>query len=105
MTAMSPDDIASARFPTRTRGYDRSTVDDFLERVAQDYRRALGQAPALEPYRRLGDEVGGFLQHAHEAAERMVAEAEATRVEADQELRAARRTGESAIDKARKEGR
>jgi DivIVA domain-containing protein len=88
----SPEEIESASFPTRPRGYDRADVRAFLGRVADAHRRALEAGRAPRPMRELGEEVGGFLQHAHEVAEAMRREAESHLQEAVRDADAARRS-------------
>jgi DivIVA domain-containing protein len=93
---LTPEEIESASFPARGRGYDRKAVHEFLARVAHEYRSALQTARESEPYRAVGREVGEFLQHARDTADDM-------RARADQELLAARREAESIVDRAGQE--
>src|SRR5437588_5695292 len=91
-----PDDpvpeVASVEFPIVLRGYDRLAVDAYVKRTSQlvaelqatrspeaAVRRALG---------RVGEEVSGILQRAHETAEQITAQ---SRIEADERLEGARR--------------
>jgi DivIVA domain-containing protein len=96
MAPLTPEEIEATRFPTRARGYDRHAVDAFLAEIAAELRRASG-AP-VQPLRQLGEEVGEFLQHAKDVAERL-------RVQAEQDLDAARRGAETLLERAREERR
>jgi DivIVA domain-containing protein len=96
MTAMSPEEIETASFPTRADGYDRGSVEEFLKRVADAFRRGGEESLGVDPYRRLGKDVGALLQHAHEAAERM-------RQEAEQALWVAEREAQTTVESARQE--
>jgi DivIVA domain-containing protein len=85
---IGPEDIENVTFPTSLRGYDRDSVDIFLQEVASAYEAAtneLNAARAQKPYRSLGEEMGDLLQHAKDSAEetKRTAESEA-RVVLDQ---------------------
>src|SRR5207248_1919453 len=84
-------DVADVDFPAALRGYDRLAVDAYVKRTSQlvaelqasrspesAVRRALG---------RVGEEVSGILQRAHETAEQITAQ---SRIEAENRLDAAR---------------
>ena len=84
-------DVADVDFPAALRGYDRLAVDAYVKRTSQlvaelqasrspesAVRRALG---------RVGEEVSGILQRAHETAEQITAQ---SRIEAEDRLDAAR---------------
>lgn len=94
--ARLPDDavpeVADINFPLVLRGYDRLAVDAYVRKTSQlvaelqatrspeaAVRRALG---------RVGEEVSGILQRAHETAEQITTQ---SRVEAEERLEAARR--------------
>jgi len=94
--ASLPDDpvpaVADIDFPVALRGYDRLAVDAYVKRTSQlvaelqatrspdsAVRRALG---------RVGEEVSGILQRAHETAEQITAQ---SRAESEDRLAAARR--------------
>lgn len=69
-----PEDIENVTFPTSLRGYDRDSVDIFLQEVAAAYEIVLTEAKlartgAQKPYRGLGEEMGDLLQHAKDSAE------------------------------------
>jgi DivIVA domain-containing protein len=96
LSDLSPEDIEGARFPRRARGYDRERVEAFLRRVAEELRRARSRPKGAEPYRQLGEEIGGFLQHAKDAAESL-------RGEAERELEAALQRAEGMVERARRE--
>jgi DivIVA domain-containing protein len=96
MTPLAPEDIETNRFPTRAFGYDRETVDAYLQRVADAYREALERRPTFESYRELGEEFGDFLQHAKDAAD-------ALELQADEKLKAARRSADTTVERAREE--
>lgn len=85
-------DVADVSFPLALRGYDRLAVDAYVRKVAQlvaelqatrspeaAVRRALG---------RVGEEVSGILQRAHETAEQITTQ---SRIEAEERLEAARK--------------
>src|SRR5438105_8404116 len=84
-------DVADVDFPIAIRGYDRLAVDAYVKRTSQlvaelqatrspetAVRRALG---------RVGEEVSGILQRAHETAEQITAQ---SRIDAENRLDAAR---------------
>jgi cell division initiation protein len=82
-----PEDIENVTFPTSMRGYDRDSVDIFLQEVATAYEAAYTEVQAIrtgaqKPYRSLGEEMGDLLQHAKDSAEstKRAAEEEAKRL-------------------------
>src|ERR1700736_446114 len=92
--ASLPDDpvpvVADVDFPIALRGYDRLAVDAYVKRTSQlvaelqatrspesAVRRALG---------RVGEEVSGILQRAHETAEQLTAQ---SRIDAEDRLEVA----------------
>jgi len=82
-----PEDIENVTFQTSLRGYDRDSVDIFLQEVATAYEAAYSEVQAVragaqKPYRSLGEEMGDLLQHAKDSAEstKKAAEAEAQRL-------------------------
>src|SRR5438105_8686432 len=94
--ATLPDDpmpsVADVEFPMALRGYDRLAVDAYVRKTSQlvaelqatrspeaAVRRALG---------RVGEEVSGILQRAHETAEQITAQ---SRSESEERLETARR--------------
>ena len=85
-------EVADIDFPLSLRGYDRLAVDAYVRKTSQlvaelqatrspeaAVRRALG---------RVGEEVSGILQRAHETAEQITSH---SRVEAEERLESARR--------------
>ncbi|MHB8659226.1 MAG: MBL fold metallo-hydrolase [Solirubrobacteraceae bacterium] len=100
--AALPDDplpvVVNPDFPVVLRGYDRIAVDAYVKRTSRlvgelqatrtpegAIRRALG---------RVGDEVSGILQRAHDTADEITAE---SRRDAEDRLEAARREAEEII--------
>jgi hypothetical protein len=84
-------EVAAVEFPIVLRGYDRLAVDAYVKRTSQlvaelqatrspeaAVRRALG---------RVGEEVSGILQRAHETAEQITAQ---SRIDAENRLESAR---------------
>jgi vacuolar-type H+-ATPase subunit H len=103
--ATIPDDpvpaVADVEFPSALRGYDRLAVDAYVQRTSQlvaelqatrspesAIRRALG---------RVGEEVSGILQRAHETAEKITAQ---SRSEAEDRLETARQEAAQIIQRA-----
>ncbi len=104
---LNPEDIETTTFPTSLRGYDRDSVDIFLQEVAAAYEAALSESQAArsgeeKPYRSLGEEMGDLLQHAKDSADQTralaqkeatarlaAAQEEAARLRADAEVQAA----------------
>jgi cell division septum initiation protein DivIVA len=95
-------DVADPDFPMALRGYDRLAVDAYVRKTSQlvaelqatrspeaAVRRALG---------RVGEEVSGILQRAHETAEQITAQ---SRIESDERLEAARREADQITSGAR----
>lgn len=122
---LSPDDIATKRFPVSYEGYDPQQVISFLDQVAADYRslmkrqltlqlppgdtalQALGghMAEILESARRGADHLStsseqqaqAVLEAAQEKAERMQKQAQELLEDADQHLAAARREADKLV--------
>jgi cell division septum initiation protein DivIVA len=82
--------IRDASFPIAVRGYERHAVDEYVARVNRVIAdlEAAGSPPAAVRHTldRVGEQIGGVLQHARQAAEEItaeaVAEAEATAAKA-----------------------
>ena len=80
--ALDPDEITSQRFAVKLRGYEPEKVDEFLDRIAVEYRRALRAAqqvhaaPPRSPFEELGDQVASILDSAAQGADEMRLEAE-----------------------------
>jgi cell division septum initiation protein DivIVA len=94
-----PDDPLStvnAEFPTVLRGYDRVAVDEYVVRtrrlVAELQATRSPEAAVRRALERVGEQISGILQRAHETAEQITAQSrseaedrlEQVRVEADQ---------------------
>lgn len=89
-------EVANVEFPIVLRGYDRLAVDAYVKRISQlvaelDASRSPQNAVrrALE---RVGEEVSGILQRAHDTAEQITSQ---SRAEAENRLDTARREAES----------
>jgi DivIVA domain-containing protein len=93
--ATLPDDplpaVADVDFPIVLRGYDRDSVDDYVRRtsqlVAELQATRSPEAAVRRALERVGEEVSGILQRAHETASRITAQ---SRSEAEDRLVAAR---------------
>jgi len=94
-------DVADVNFPMALRGYDRLAVDAYVRKTSQlvaelqatrspeaAVRRALG---------RVGEEVSGILQRAHETAEQITAQ---SRSESEERLETARREASEIVSGA-----
>jgi DivIVA domain-containing protein len=99
-----PDDplaLVEADFPSAMRGYDRHAVDDYVEQVSQlvDELHATRspEAAVRRALERVGDQISGILQRAHETAEQITSQ---SRTEAEDRLEHSRREGASIIDAA-----
>jgi DivIVA domain-containing protein len=97
-------EVANVDFPVVLRGYDRLAVDAYVKRISQlvaelDASRSPQHAVrrALE---RVGQEVSGILQRAHETADQITSQ---SRVEAEDRLDSARREAETLVADARRE--
>ncbi|MGH2856150.1 MAG: DivIVA domain-containing protein, partial [Solirubrobacteraceae bacterium] len=89
-----PDDPLSevdADFPTVLRGYDRIAVDDYVRQtrrlVAELQATRSPEAAVRRALERVGEEISGVLQRAHETAEQVASQ---SRVEAENRLEQAR---------------
>src|SRR5262249_29967990 len=100
-----PDDpvpfVADVEFPVVLRGYDRVTVDDYVQRtsqlVAELQATRSPEAAVRRALERVGDEVSGILQRAHETASRITAQ---SRSEAEDRLEAARQEAAQIVTRA-----
>ncbi|MGH2910021.1 MAG: DivIVA domain-containing protein [Solirubrobacteraceae bacterium] len=99
-----PDDplaLVGADFPTVMRGYDRHAVDDYVEQmtrlVAELHATRSPEAAVRRALERVGDQVSGVLQRAHQTAEQITAQ---SRAEAEDRLERARHEGASLIEAA-----
>jgi DivIVA domain-containing protein len=93
--ATLPDDpvpiAASVEFPTALRGYDRIAVDAYVQKtsqlVAEMQATRSPESAVRRALARVGEEVSGILQRAHETAAQITAQ---SRSEAEDRLEAAR---------------
>ena len=93
--ATLPDDpvpaVADVEFPTALRGYDRLAVDAYVQKtsqlVAELQATRSPDAAIRRALERVGEEVSGILQRAHEAAAQITFQ---SRSEAEDRLEAAR---------------
>ncbi|HET9124831.1 MAG TPA: DivIVA domain-containing protein [Solirubrobacteraceae bacterium] len=99
-----PDDplsLVDADFPTVMRGYDRHAVDDYVEQmsrlVAELHATRSPESAVRRALERVGDEVSGVLQRAHETAEQITAQ---SRRDAEDRLERARREAASLVEAA-----
>jgi ElaB/YqjD/DUF883 family membrane-anchored ribosome-binding protein len=104
--ASLPDDpvpeVADVDFPMALRGYDRMAVDAYVKRtsqlVAELNASRSPQAAVRRALERVGEEVSGILQRAHDTAEQITAQ---SRSEAEDRLEAARREADALLSDAR----
>jgi DivIVA domain-containing protein len=99
-----PDDplaLVEADFPTSMRGYDRHAVDDYVEQVsrlvAELQATRSPEAAVRRALERVGEQISGILQRAHQTAEQITAQ---SRGEAEDRMEHARREGAAIIDAA-----
>ncbi|HEY1522964.1 MAG TPA: DivIVA domain-containing protein [Solirubrobacteraceae bacterium] len=106
--ASLPDDpvpeVANVDFPVALRGYDRIAVDAYVKRTAQLVAELnAGRSPQAAVRRaleRVGEDVSGILQRAHETAEQITAQ---SRIEGEDRLESARREADQLVTTARQE--
>jgi DivIVA domain-containing protein len=106
--ATLPDDpvpeVANVDFPVALRGYDRIAVDAYVKRTSQLVAELnAGRSPQAAVRRaleRVGEDVSGILQRAHETAEQITAQ---SRIEAEDRLESARREADQLVTTARQE--
>jgi DivIVA domain-containing protein len=91
-----PDDpvaFVHAEFPTAMRGYDRAAVDDYVQQISQLVAELQAtrspEAAVRRALERVGEQISGILQRAHETAEQITAQS--------------RREAEDRLDQARAE--
>jgi DivIVA protein len=89
-----PDDplaYVNAEFPTALRGYERVAVDEYVRQtrrlVAELQATRSPEAAVRRALERVGEQISGILQRAHETAEQITAQ---SRVEAEDRLEQAR---------------
>jgi DivIVA domain-containing protein len=103
--ATLPDDpvpaVADVDFPLVLRGYDRDAVDAYVERtsqlVAELQTTRSPEAAIRRALERVGEEVSGILQRAHDTAGRITAQ---SRSEAEDRLETARQEAAQIITRA-----
>ncbi|HYZ81283.1 MAG TPA: DivIVA domain-containing protein [Solirubrobacteraceae bacterium] len=86
-----PLSIVDANFPSALRGYDRVAVDDYVRQtrqlVAELQATRSPEAAVRRALERVGEQISGILQRAHETAEQITAQ---SRGEAEDRLEEAR---------------
>jgi DivIVA domain-containing protein len=90
-----PDDpvavVVNADFPSALRGYDRIAVDAYVQRtsqlVAELHATRSPEAAVRRALERVGEQISGILQRAHDTAEQITGQ---SRAEAEDRLEAAR---------------
>jgi hypothetical protein len=99
-----PDDplsVIDANFPHALRGYDRLAVDEYVQQtrrlVAELQATRSPEAAVRRALERVGDQITGVLQRAHETAEQITAQ---SRSEAEDRLQQARREAKAIADAA-----
>ena len=103
--ATLPDDplpvVADVEFPTVLRGYDRIAVDAYVQKtsqlVAELQATRSPEAAIRRALERVGEEVSGILQRAHETGSRITSQ---SRSEAEDRLEAARQEAAQIISRA-----
>jgi DivIVA domain-containing protein len=103
--ATLPDDplpvVTDVEFPTALRGYDRIAVDAYVRKTAQLVAELQAtrspDAAIRRALERVGEEVSGILQRAHETGERITSQ---SRSEAEDRLEAARQEAAQIVSAA-----
>ncbi len=103
--ATLPDDpvpvVAEVEFPMALRGYDRLAVDAYVQKtsqlVAELQATRSPEAAVRRALERVGEEVSGILQRAHETAEKITAQ---SRIEAEDRLESARHEAAQIVQRA-----
>ncbi len=91
---ISPEQVKNQEFPIRLKGYDPELVREFLAEVAAAYRATIRDSGAQWALEHVSSDMAAVLRAAHDAAEKVLAQAETeanevrdrTRAEADAEL-------------------
>jgi DivIVA domain-containing protein len=90
-----PDDalaVVNADFPTSLRGYDRVAVDEYVAQtrrlVAELQATRSPEAAVRRALERVGEQISGILQRAHETAEQITAQSRSEAEDRLQEVRA-----------------
>jgi cell division septum initiation protein DivIVA len=93
--------VADVEFPMALRGYDRLAVDAYVQKtsqlVAELQTTRSPEAAVRRALERVGEEVSGILQRAHDTAERITAQ---SRREAEDRLETARREAAGIVQRA-----
>jgi cell division septum initiation protein DivIVA len=93
--------VADVEFPMALRGYDRLAVDAYVQKtsqlVAELQATRTPEAAVRRALERVGEEVSGILQRAHDTAERITAQ---SRSESEDRLEAARREAAQIVQRA-----
>ncbi len=100
-----PDDpvpaVADVEFPVVLRGYDRDSVDHYVQRtsqlVAELQATRSPETAVRRALERVGEEVSGILQRAHDTAGRITAQ---SRSEAEDRLETARQEAAQIVQRA-----
>jgi DivIVA domain-containing protein len=99
-----PDDplaYVHAEFPSSLRGYDRAAVDEYVQQtrrlVAELQATRSPEAAVRRALERVGEQISGILQRAHETAEQITAQ---SRSEAEDRLQQARDEAAAIADAA-----
>jgi cell division septum initiation protein DivIVA len=99
-----PDDplsVVDADFPHALRGYDRLAVDEYVQQtrqlVAELQATRSPEAAVRRALERVGDQITGVLQRAHETAEQITAQ---SRSEAEDRIQQARTEADQVADAA-----
>ncbi len=103
--ATLPDDpmpvVADVDFPLVLRGYDRDSVDAYVQKTSQIVAELQAtrspEAAVRRALERVGEEVSGILQRAHDTASRITAQ---SRSEAEDRLEAARQEAAQIVQRA-----
>jgi hypothetical protein len=87
----NPLAYVDAQFPSALRGYDRMSVDEYVAQtrrlVAELQATRSPEAAVRRALERVGEQISGILQRAHETAEQITAQ---SRIEAEDRLQQAR---------------
>ena len=96
-----PLSVIDAEFPHALRGYDRVAVDDYVQQtrqlIAELQATRSPEAAVRRALERVGDQITGVLQRAHETAEQITAQ---SRSEAEDRLQQARNEANQIADAA-----
>ena len=106
--ATLPDDplpaVQDVEFPIVLRGYDRDAVDAYVRRTSQLVTELQAShspdAAVRRALERVGEEVSGILQRAHDTAAQITAQ---SRSEAEDRLETSRREAEERLESSRRE--